>query len=130
MGGETHQFQKSRNAVGQAEQGQSAESSVQFQKFARGKPRVESKVLGKETDLPAYLDVSGWRSKNESLPLGGRHEPKQHFYGSAFPRTVRPQEAKDFPAAHAQGKIADGHLFAIHLAQTPRLNGKTVRLVQ
>ena len=130
MRSEAHQFQKSGDTLGESPRGHSAKSSVQFQELARGKPSVEAKVLWKKTDLASYVDASRWRSKNQRLPARGLHEPKQHFYGSALPRAVWPEEAKDFAAPHSQRKIADGHLSAIDLAQILRLNGKTVRLAQ
>src|SRR5215472_7785734 len=113
MRSEAHQFQKRGDALAEAQRGQSAKLSVQFQELARGQPSVEAKVLWKETDLASYLDASRWRSKNQRLPLCGLHQPKQHFYGSALPRPVWPEEAKDFAAPHTQRKIADGHLSTI-----------------
>src|SRR6476660_6292123 len=103
--GKSYQIDQRGNAFGKFAGGNSAETSMQPQQFCRGEPLVESKILRQEADFPANFHVSRPHAEHKGFAARGRGEAQNHFDGSAFARSVRPEKAEDFAARYAYRQI-------------------------
>src|SRR5712672_3509059 len=84
----------------------------------------------KEPDLPPNFNVSGGNAQDKRFAAAWLHKPEEHLDRSAFTGTVWAKEAKDFPAAHGQRKVADRHLVLEDLAQILRFNCEIIGMIQ
>src|SRR5215469_6744996 len=104
--------------------GNAIQPSVQFEKFGRGEPIVETEVLGKKPYLPPRFHITGGTTKYLGLAARRKHQPQHHFYRRAFARPVWSQETENLTPRYLQGEISDGDLAAENLPQCARTDGQ------
>ena len=67
---ESHQVEKSRNALAQPVCRHAREASVQLEQFSRRQPFVETEIFRKEADSPPHVHIAGRHAQDKGLAAG------------------------------------------------------------
>ncbi len=119
------QIEQGRDAAADFGDAEAVQSPDQLDLLGGGEALVEAERLRDDAD--AALDLHRLRAHVEARdarrPLGRRQQADQHVDGGRFARAVRPQEAENHPARHAQVQVIHGGEFIEAPRQVLGLDG-------